>query len=152
MLPELDAEGNLPAAIHAASLAEVVQRFGTRGEAREGFGRLLTDVVNAAKLYPTIKRVLVWGSFVSAKAEPRDLDYSVVVSVDHRGSLVAAEHRRFLVPVDARAYYGIDKGYFAIPDYPLEHYQSRLEFMLQRRDGGARGIVEISLRGEDGYQ
>lgn len=152
MLPELDAEGNLPPGIHAALLAEVVERFGAGGDARAGFGRLLTDVVNAAKQYPTIKRVLVWGSFVTTKAEPRDLDYSVVVSADHRNSLVVMEHRRFLVPPDARVYYGIDRGYFVIPDYPLEHYLSRLEFMLERRDGIARGIVEISLRGEDCYR
>ena len=41
-----------------------------------------------------IKRVLVWGSYVTAKEEPNDLDYSIVVSIDHVDALIAAPHRR----------------------------------------------------------
>ena len=149
MLPELDPEGNLPPGIHAASLAEVEQRFGTGSDTRVGLGRLLRDVVDAAKAYATIKRVLVWGSFVSAKAEPRDLDYSLVVSVTHRDASIAAEHRWFLVALDARAYNGVDRAFLEIPDYPLDRYPERLDFICRSRSRVPRGIVEISLRGEE---
>ena len=64
-VPELEPGGCLPAGIHAASFAEVRARFGAGSAARQRQGELLRQVVEAAKEYPTIKRVLVWGSFVA---------------------------------------------------------------------------------------
>ncbi|MFQ6042153.1 MAG: hypothetical protein ACE5PV_14950 [Candidatus Poribacteria bacterium] len=52
-------------------------------QSRSKQAELLRRVVEAAKAYDTIKRVLIWGSFVTAKLEPADLDFSVVVSITH---------------------------------------------------------------------
>jgi hypothetical protein len=147
-LPDFDPAGNLPPGIHSASLREAEARFGAGSEARRRQAGLLRQVVAAASAYPTIKRVLLWGSFVTAKAEPADLDYSLVVSVLHARARVAAEHRRFLAPLEARQYYGVDKSYLIVKDYPLEEYIERLEFICQNRDYVPCGAVEISLRGE----
>jgi hypothetical protein len=110
--------------------------------------RLLEEVVRAASGYETIKRVLVWGSFISEKPEPNDLDYSILVSVDHYRTTVHAEDRRFLVPVDARQFYGVDKSHLVIKDYPIERYAESLLFLCSARKGTPRGIVEIALRGQ----
>jgi len=110
-LPDFDREGYLPPGIHAASLAEVLNRFGTASQAQSKQAELLRQVVEAAKAYVTIKRVLVWGSFVTAKLEPADLDYSIVVSITHRQTKINDEHRRFFVPHEARLRYGVDRGY-----------------------------------------
>ena len=148
MIPALDGRGLLPPGIFAASLNECVAHFGGGSERRERCATLLRDVVQAARQYPTVKRVLVWGSFVSSRAEPNDLDYSLVVSVDHGGTKVEPEHRRFLVPLDARIAYGVDRGYLVLPDYPVESFASFLLFLCETREQGPRGIVEIVLRGE----
>jgi hypothetical protein len=147
-LPELTTGGYLPPGLHAASLAEVGARFGDGSVARRRLARLLHDVVEAAKPYPTIKRVLIWGSFVTAKGEPADLDYSLVVSVAHRRTAVASEHRRFLIPADARRYYGVDRGYLVVWDYPLDLYMQLVDFLCHNREKAPCGVVEISLRGE----
>jgi hypothetical protein len=147
-LPDLEPNGHLPPGIHAASLAEVRGRFGVGSAARQRQVQLLEEVVAAAREYATIKRVLVWGSFVTAKPEPGDLDYSVVVSVDHHRTRIAPAHRRFFVPVDARRYYGVDRNYLVIKDYPLDAYPDRLEFLCHTRQQSDCGIVEISIRGE----
>ena len=146
-LPEQDANGNLPPGIHAATLPETQARFGVGSEPRQMQSHLLELVVEAALYYPSIKRVLVWGSFVTAKAEPNDLDYSLVVSVEHFRTRIAREHRRFLVPIDARQFYRVDTGYLIIRDYPIEPFVGRMEFICQRNRRSS-GIVEISLRGE----
>jgi len=109
-LPDFDRDGYLPPGIHAASLEEVIACFGTASEARIKQAELLRQVVEAAKSYVTIKRVLVWGSFVTTKLEPADLDYSVVVSIDHWQTIIADEYRRFFVPSEARLRYGVDRG------------------------------------------
>lgn len=147
-LPEFDGDGFLPRGIHAATLSEVVTRFGNGSPSREEQAELLRQAVEAAKEYPTIKRILVWGSFVTAKPEPNDLDYSIVVSIEHHERLVPQPHRRFLVPLDARIYYGVDRGYLEVYDYPLERYLRQVNFFCHSRDLYECGIVEISLRGE----
>ncbi len=105
-----------------------------------------------AKAYPTIKRILVWGSFATAKPEPNDLDYSIIVSVEHPRASIAAEHRRFFVPFDARQFYGVDKGYLVIKDYPLDEYVERLDFLCHNRDRNPCGIIEINVWGESTEQ
>jgi len=151
-LPDLDTDGLLPPGIHAASLSEVRARFGVGSPARERQVGLLEQAVEAAKRYPTIKRVLVWGSFASDKQEPNDLDYSVVVSVRHDFTMIASEHNRFFVPFEARLFYGVDKNYLIIPDYPLEQYVEKLDFVCHGRHRRPRGIIEIQLRGEAGQE
>ena len=94
-LPDLNSDGFLPPGIHAASLRETLTRYGDGSQARQRQGNLLRLIVEAAQSYPTIKRVLVWGSFVTAKPEPNDLDYSVVVGTAHEVVDVPLEHKRF---------------------------------------------------------
>ena len=151
-LPEQNAHGLLPIGLHAASGAQVMARFGVGSTARERQAELLRQILAAASSYETIKRVLLWGSFVSDKAEPGDLDYSLVVSVDHRRTIVAPEHRRFLVPAEARQFSGVDPGFLVIPDYSLERYIEKLDFVSRDHDNQERGVVEISLRGEVAYE
>lgn len=147
-LPALLPTGYLPPGIHAATLREVQERFGAGSNVRRRQRDLLQHVVNAAHEYASIKRVLVWGSFVSSKLEPEDLDYSLIVSIEHGRTDVQRGHRRFLVPADARRYYGVDRSYLVIKDYPLDVYAERLDFICRNREQVPRGIVEISLWGE----
>jgi hypothetical protein len=90
----------------------------------------------------------VWGSFVTAKVDPNDLDYSVIVSVNHHQAPIARAHRRFFVPADARRYYGVDKSYLVIKDYPLDVYIERVDFVCRNRNHLPCGILEVSIRGE----
>ena len=149
LIPPLESDGFLPAGIHSASLAETVERFGTGSERREGLAKLLASLVQAASAYPHAKRVLVWGSFPSAKREPGDLDYSLVVGVDFRIAALQGNDRRFFIPFLARQHYGTDTGFVLVSDWPIESYSTRLDFICHRRGGQeVRGIIEISLHGE----
>ncbi len=147
MIPAFSPDGFLPPGLHSASLLEVETRFGGNAK-RDGQLDLLRQVVNAAKSYSSIKRVLLWGSFVSIKVEPNDLDYSLVVGVEHRLVSILPEHERFLVPNAARLAYGVDPNYLLITDYDLERYSMRMDFIMTGRDLRHHGVVEISLRGE----
>ncbi len=140
----------MPPGIHAATLAETLTRFGTGSAARQQQGQLLALVVQAALAYETIKRVLVWGSFVTDKPEPRDLDYSLVVSVEHRRTQITDLDRRFFVPHLARAHYGVDRSFLLLMDYPPVGYAEQIDFITTARDGTHPGIIEITLRGEVG--
>jgi hypothetical protein len=151
-LPDFDAYGLLPPGIHAASLAEVGARYGQGPSARRQAFELLRRVVEAALEYPTIKRVLLWGSFVTDRWEPRDLDYSLIVSVNHHPTRTATAHRRFFVPSEARQRYGVDTGYLLISDYPFEIYVERVDFLCHTKSQQPCDIVEVALRGEVGVK
>ena len=94
-LPELNADGYLDPGIYLTSLEEVLERFGTSPPTREHQGNLLRLIVESARKYPTIKRILLWGSFVSAKPEPGDLDYSIIVDPRHHSVQIEPADERF---------------------------------------------------------
>ena len=146
-LPDFNEQGYLDPGIHSATLQDVVERFGQGSESRQRQSGLLQQIVAASRIYPTIKRILVWGSFVTVKPEPNDLDYSVVVSVEHRLADIVEEHRRFFVPFFARQFYGTDTGYLLVRDFPPDIYAEQLDFLCHNRRGSC-GVVEISLWGE----
>lgn len=148
VIPAFGPNGSLPPGIHAATLREVVERFGRSSGARQRQIKLVTEIVAAAGVYVSIKRVLLWGSFVTSKADPADVDYSVVVGVNYDRTSIADGHTRFLVPWSARQRYGVDAGYVVVADYPLELFVERLDFLCRDGGGRPRGIVEISIRGE----
>jgi hypothetical protein len=108
-IPLLDSSGFLPPGIHSSTLNEVCDRFGPESEARRKWAALLREIVSAATLYPTMKRVLVWGSLVGAKKDPADLDYSVMVSADHSQTEIADQHQAYFVPFEARRRFGVDR-------------------------------------------
>ena len=147
-IPDFDDEGYLPPGFHNATLREVTDRFGPGSAAREGQTELLRQIVAAAEGYLTIKRVLIWGSFVTSKLETNDLDYSIVASVSHKRADIHEAHKQFFIPAVARMHYGVDQGYLVIMDYPLEKYIELLDFLCHTRKRRAYGVVDISIRGE----
>jgi len=146
-LPELNEDGYLEQGIYLARLTEVLGQFGTGTPARERQGNLLRLIVESARKYPTIKRILLWGSFVSAKPEPGDLDYSIVVDPRHRFVSIEPEDKRFFVPFDARVHYGVDPGYLVLYEYPPEPFAEIILFFCEDRDGRKHGILEVSCHG-----
>jgi hypothetical protein len=146
-IPDFTPGGLLPPGIYAATLQEVRARYEQGSDARQQRSCLLQRVVETAIVYSTIKRVLIWGSYVTTEPEPNDLDYSLIVSVEHDQTQVTTAHRRFVVPFAARRSYGVDAGYLVIRDYPLEAYVERLDFICQRSRVPC-GIIESNLRGE----
>lgn len=60
-------------------------------------------------------------------------------------SVVEESDRRFFSPLAARVYYGADRTYLVIYDYPLDEYVELVDFLCQTRQGVARGIVEVHV-------
>jgi len=146
-LPELNSDGYLDPGIYLASLDEVLQRFGTGTPTRQRQGNLLSLIIESARKYLTIKRILLWGSFVSARPEPGDVDYSIVVDPRHRLATIEPKDRRFFVPFDARIHYGADVRYLVLFEYPSEQFAEIILFLCEDRNGKQRGILEVSCHG-----
>jgi hypothetical protein len=82
MLPDYNQGGNLPEGSHRATAAEVLDRFGTASARRLWLAERLRDLLEVAKFTGKLERVFLWGSFVTSKPSPNDLNVLLVVASD----------------------------------------------------------------------
>ena len=82
MLPEFNADGHLPAGVHSASLADLRSRFGCANSRRVWLFQRLESLVGLASASGKLRRVFVWGSFVTARPQPKDIDLLLIMSAD----------------------------------------------------------------------
>ncbi len=74
-LPAFNEDGDLPPGVHGAALSEVLVRFGQGSVQRGAVADRLTRLYQLATSTGQVARVAVFGSFITAKAEPNDSEY-----------------------------------------------------------------------------
>lgn len=72
--PEFDDNGDLPVGIHQATIDEVVRHFGAGSLQRRLVAQRLERIFKLAISTGEVARFIVFGSFVTAKPEPGDVD------------------------------------------------------------------------------
>lgn len=140
MLPPLNQHGDLPAGVHAAGWKEIEERFGTGSKARSHAFAALQRLHELASGTGALRTCYVFGSFVSAAAEPRDVDVVLVMSRDFRLEDCPAESRPLFSHLAAQARFGATTFWFregTMPDHLLRAWQVK-------RDGTLRGILEVA--------
>ena len=78
-LPEFNESGDLPTGVHAASLLDSVARFGTGTDRRKVVARRLERIYRIAARTGHLARFVVFGSFVTDKHEPNDVDVFMIM-------------------------------------------------------------------------
>ena len=78
MIPPFDKNGYLPPGIHPATLDEIQERFGSSSEMRKELMRSLRWLVDLVRS-DDVRRLIVNGSFVTAKPEPEDVDCVLLI-------------------------------------------------------------------------
>lgn len=74
LLPPFGPEGDLPEGLNHVSIAEFFVHFGSVTSQRVRLAARLQTVLDPVRPYAIVARVIVWGSFVSAKPDPADID------------------------------------------------------------------------------
>ena len=82
MIPELEKSGNLPKGVCKATLDEVRGIFGASSARRKWLTGNLEKIIELAKSTGRLERVIVWGSFVSDKELPQDIDLLLIMKED----------------------------------------------------------------------
>ena len=80
-IPAFDSDGYLPEGLHSASEPEVVFRFGASTRRRRWLALRLRQWIELSRQVGA-RRLAVDGSFVTAKAEPNDVDVIVLLPPD----------------------------------------------------------------------
>lgn len=147
-LPAFDSKGDLPPGIHPATLPEVCKRFGEQNRTREiVFGRL-ERIARIAKCTGHLVRMIVYGSFVTAKPEPNDVDVFLIFDETFDASACDPETILLLDHATADAHLGASVFWLKRPA-AFGGEQATIEFWQTRRDGSLRGIVEIVEEKDD---
>lgn len=78
-------------AVHAASLQETLTRFGSGHPQRVAVGERLQRVYRIAAETGHLRRFIVFGSFVTDKTEPDDVDVILVMNDSFDGDTLHGE-------------------------------------------------------------
>lgn len=141
-IPDFNDDGNLPVGIYRASLAEVRARFGTKGAIRKSLADRLERIHALAVATGSLGRFIVFGSFVTSKGSPNDVDVFLLMNDDFDFSRLTGEARIVFDHMAADSYFGCSVFWvrrlaaFGGEQATIEHWQNC-------RDGGQRGIIEI---------
>jgi len=74
LLPPFIETGDLPYGIHRATLRETIEHFGTGTPKRRVNALRLERIYRLAAATAQLRRFVVFGSFVTTKSEPNDID------------------------------------------------------------------------------
>jgi hypothetical protein len=129
-------------------IRELSTRFGQQNRTREiVFGRL-ERIARIAKRTGHLARMIVNGSFVTAKPEPNDVGVFLIFDETFDSSMCDVETLLLLDHAAADAHFGASVFWLRRPAvYGGE--QAAIEFWQTRRDGLLRGIVEIVESDDD---
>jgi hypothetical protein len=90
-LPAFTATGDLPPGVHAATLAETLAWLGSGTPERVAAGRRLAAIHRLALSTGKVRRFVVFGSLVTAKPTPGDVDVFLVMEDDFAVATVVGE-------------------------------------------------------------
>jgi hypothetical protein len=142
-LPKLNRSGDLPAGVHAATLAEVIARFGAGTPERQSATERMLKVYHLAEATGALDRFVLFGSYVTAKLAPNDVDI-ILVMQDHFAVMDCDEEtRRLFDHQQAQREFGASVFWIRPSLLLLETLDEFVAHWQIKRDRTQRGIVEV---------
>ena len=141
-LPPLNQEGDLPVEVHQTTLREALERFGKASVKRRVLAIRLERIYKIAKDTQHLHRLIVFGSFITAKNEPNDVDIFMIMDDDFDISHLFGDSRLLFDHTIAQDRFGASV-FWVRQLAALGGEQTAIEDWQLKRDGNRRGIVEI---------
>jgi hypothetical protein len=141
-LPAFTSSGDLPPGVHRATLSEVLAQFGIGAPRRQVMALRLEGLYQLAMTTGQVVRFVVFGSFVTAKTEPNDVDLFMLMQDTFDLGQVAGQARFLFDHTMAQSYFGASV-FWMRRLAALGGEEQAIEDWQTKRDGSQRGIVEI---------
>ncbi len=141
-LPDFNTNGDLPVGMYLASLDEVIDRFGKSTSQRAKIAERLKRIHSLVKSTNGLARFIIFGSFVTGKSSPNDVDIFLLMNDAFDVGKVTGETLIVFDHPAAQSYFGASifwvRRFAALggETATVEHWQIK-------RDGTQRGIVEV---------
>jgi hypothetical protein len=144
VLPELTEEGELPPGVHLADWQEFQARFCGSSPRRVWLTGRLRALIALAATNGRLRRLFIWGSFVTAKQSPKDLDLLLIMDEDFEVEGLAATAQAVFDSVRAKLMFESDV-FWARSSIGSEMLDLWLDTYQTSRSFRKRGIVELEL-------
>lgn len=142
-LPAFNSHGDLPEGLHRATLDEVFRRFGVSTEQRRRVHQRLVRIHRLASATGYLDRFILFGSFVTSKANPNDVDILLVMRDDFSLSACFGESRKLFYHDEAEAEFGASVFWIRPSMLVQDTLEEFIGHWQTKRDLGRRGIVEV---------
>ena len=143
-LPLFIKSGDLPLGVHRAAIGEVHERFGTGTPQRRRVFLRLERLYALAQGTGYLVRIVVFGSFVTTKPDPNDVDVFLLMDDRFDVSATTGETRLLFDHLAADAHFGASV-FWLRRQAAFDGEQAAVEYWQMKRDGRRRGIVELDL-------
>ncbi len=140
-LPALEGE-DLPPGLHRATLRETMERFGAQTPWRRSVAARLERIYHLATGTGHMARLVVFGSFVTAKPLPHDVAVFLLMDDGFQVGRLAGEERILFDHNAAQAHFGASV-FWLRRAAALDGEHAVIKYWQTKRDGSRRGIVEI---------
>lgn len=143
--PDYDSNGDLPVGIHQTTLAEVVEHFGQSNFQRRIVAQRLVRIYDLAQSTGQVARFVVYGSFVTAKPFPNDVDIFMLMEDTFDLYQWSDEVAVVFDHMACQNYEGASV-FWVRKMAAIGGEQAAVEFWQTKRDDTNRGIVEVTSR------
>ena len=142
-LPNLNHAGELPIGIHQATIDEVIAQFGSGTLQREVVTARLQRIYQIVKDTGNLQQLIIFGSYITAKPEPNDVDVVIIFNDDFDLTVCSEEVKRLLDHQQAENEFGASIFWIRPSLLLLETLDKFIESWQAKRDGTRRGIIEV---------
>ena len=142
-LPNLNHDGELPEGIHKATIEEVIAQFGSGTEQRIIVTERLQRIYQLAKDIGHLQQLLIFGSYITAKPEPNDIDVVIILDDDFDMAACGEEVKKLLNHQQAATEFGASIFWIRPSLLFLETIDEFIAGWQVKRDGTRRGIIEV---------
>ncbi len=142
-LPNLNHEGELPEGIHQATIDEVIAQFSSGTEQRLMVTEHLKRIYQLAKETGYLQQLLIFGSYITAKPKPNDIDVVIIFDDDFDLAACSEDVKRLLNHQQAATEFGASVFWIRPSLLFLETIDEFIAGWQVKRDGTRRGIIEV---------
>ena len=145
MIPDYNIDGNLPEGIYLFEEEEFINHFSSSSARRKWLGDRMRELLALIKSTGQLDRIFVWGSFVSAKESPNDLDILLLMKETFQLEKISEDSKVIFDHVAARIRFHIDIFWSksTIGEKTLHLW---LDTYQIAKDFKRRGIVEVKIK------
>lgn len=141
-LPAFNEAGDLAPGVYCARLSTVLEHFGQGSVQSCAVADRLRRIYDLVVSTGRLARFVVFGSFVTSKAEPNDVDIVLLMEDSFDLASVTGEAVLVFQHMQADAHFGASV-FWTRRSGAIGGEQTMIEYWQARREGGQPGIIEI---------
>lgn len=147
-LPSFTSTGDLPEGVYEVTLAKALAHFGASPSRRRRLGLRLQRIYELALSTGKLIRFIVFGSFVTAKAVPNDVDVFMILSNDFDVGATSGELRILFEHGAAQDHFGASV-FWVREVAAFGGVDAATSDWAFTREGRRRGLISIVEDGHD---